>query len=263
LTRILVLSDLHLCNRLSTIEDVAELRPLWLEFNELILNGDTEESYSKKYSMQSQRATRALIQSAENDSVKVHLLNGNHDPVISDQHAYFSHDEKVLIMHGHAIFPDIAPWTWYASKIKAHRDQLLQTSGDSFDAQLESTRIASDRSAKSREAKNRPGLIEMPYKAAWSVAKILQTWWRCPSLTEQWLSKYAPKTKIVVVGHTHRAGIWKINNRIIINTGCFAFPSHPRGVVIEGNTLQVFRIRKTKNKYFLDQELGSWQLDAL
>lgn len=263
MTRILILSDLHLCKRLSTIEDVAELRPLWQGFDELILNGDTEESYSKKHSAKSQRATRALIESAEIDNVKVHLLDGNHDPMISDQHALTYHNDKVLIMHGHAVFPEIAPWTWYASKIKSHREELLLASGDGFDSQLEATRIASDRSAKSREVKNRPSLVEIPYRAVWCIAKILHTWWRCPSITEEWLTKYAPKTKIVIVGHTHRAGIWKIKNRIIINTGCFAFPSHPHGVVIDGNKLQLFRIRKTNNAYFFDQELGSWQLSAL
>lgn len=263
MTRILILSDLHLCKRFSTIENVSELRPIWQGFDELILNGDTEESYSRKFSEKSQRATSTLIESAESDNVKVQLLNGNHDPMISNQHAITCHNDKVLIMHGHAVFPEVAPWTWYASKIKSHREELIQVSGDGFDAQLEATRIASDRSAKSREVKNRPRLIEIPYRGVWCVTKILHTWWTCPTTTEQWLTKYAPKTRIVIVGHTHRAGIWKIKNKIIINTGCFAFPSHPRGVVIDGNTLQVFRIRKINNEYNLDQELGSWQLDAL
>ncbi len=259
----LILSDLHLCKRLSTIETISQLRPLWQGFDELILNGDTEESYSKKYSSQSQEATRSLIKTAESDNVKVHLLDGNHDPMISDSHARLSHDSKVLIMHGHAVFPEIAPWTWYASKIKKHRNELLQASGDTFQSQLEATRIASNRSAKSREVKNRPNLIELPLRTAWCVFKILQTWKRCPSITERWLSTYAPKTKIVIIGHTHRAGIWEINGRVIINTGCFGFPSHPRGVVINENTLKVFRIQKINDQYNLDQELGSWQLDAL
>ncbi len=259
----LILSDLHLSKRLSNIESVIQLRPLWHGFDELVLNGDTEESYSKKYSEKSQRATRTLIKTAENDNVKVHLLNGNHDPMISDQHALAFHEKKVLVMHGHAVFPEIAPWTWYASNIRKHRNELLQESEDTFESQLEATRVASDRSAKNRAIKNRPNLISMPLRTAWCVFKILQTWKRCPAITEQWLSTYAPKTKIAVIGHTHHAGIWELRGRIIINTGCFGFPSHPRGVVIEGNTLKIFRIRKNNVEYYFDQELGSWQLDAL
>jgi len=263
LSRILVLSDLHLCKKLSTIVKINELRPLWQGFDELILNGDTEETYSRRYASRSQAATRTLIKTAEDDGLRVRLLNGNHDPMISDQHALSLQQDKLLIMHGHVVFPEVAPWTWYAQKIKTHRIELLLESEDSFQAQLEATRKASDRSAQSRATKNRPKLYEIPYRAIWCVAKILQTWIRCPSITERWLTTYAPKTKIVVVGHTHRAGIWEINNRIIINTGCFAFPSHPRGVIIENNTVKVFRIRKKNNEYYFSGELGSWQLDAL
>lgn len=263
LSKLLVLSDLHLCKRLSTIGDINELRPLWLGFSELILNGDTEETYSKRYARRSQEATRALVKSAEEDGLKVRLLDGNHDPMISDQHALSFQNDKLLIMHGHAIFPEVAPWTWYASTIRAHRNELLQESKDNFETQLQTTQIASDRSARSRASKNRPNLIEIPLRVIWSVAKILQTWMHCPTITEKWLTSYAPKTKIVIVGHTHHAGIWTINNRVIINTGCFAFPSHPRGVVIENNTVKVFRIRKRNSAYYFSRELGSWQLDDL
>lgn len=259
----IVLSDLHLCKRLSIIEDVTQLRALWQGFDELILNGDTEESYSKKYAPRSQEARRTLVKIAEDDGVRVHLLNGNHDPMISNAHAYTLCEDKVLIMHGHAVFKEVAPWTWYAPQIVAHRDELLREFGDSYESQLRTTQLASDRSAKSRATINRPSIIALPFKMAWCVAKILQTWHRFPLITEKWLATYAPKTKIVVVGHTHHAGVWNVHGRVIINTGCFAFPSHPRAVIVENNTLKVVRIRKNNNKFCLAQELGSWQLDAL
>jgi exonuclease SbcD len=259
----IVLSDLHLCKRLSSIGDIAELRPLWQGFDELILNGDTEESYSKRYATRSQDGRRTLVKLAEDDGLRVHLLNGNHDPMISNAHAYTLFEDKVLIMHGHAVFREVAPWTWYAPQIVAHRDELLIEFGDCYESQLRATQLASERSAKSRAVINRPRFIALPFKMAWCVAKILQTWKRFPVITEKWLATYAPKTKIVVVGHTHHAGIWNVHGRVIINTGCFGFPSHPRAVIIKNNTLKVVRIRKNNNMYYLAQELGSWQLDAL
>ncbi|MDP7008775.1 MAG: metallophosphoesterase family protein [Phycisphaerales bacterium] len=259
--RILVLSDLHLCKRLSTIDDVDQLRPLWQGVDTLILNGDTEESYSKKYAKDSQAKTKELLALASSDGVDVVFLNGNHDPMISDNHAIKIHNDSILIMHGHAVFPEVAPWTWYAKKIIAHRKQVLAELGNSYEAQLHSTQIVSDRSAKSRAIKNRPSLLGIPYRTVWCIIKILHTWHRFSRITDAWVSQYSPKSKFVVVGHTHHAGIWETKNRVIINTGCFGFPSHPRGILIEQNTLQVYRIKKQQNEYVLHQLLDSWDFD--
>ncbi|MBC8522377.1 metallophosphoesterase family protein [PVC group bacterium] len=263
MSRILILSDLHLCKRISNIESVSELRPLWQGFDELILNGDTEETYSLRYGKNSKVATRTLIKTAEDDGLRVRLLNGNHDPMISESNHYSSHDNRVLVMHGHVVLLEVTPWTWYGKKIALHRQELIKESDDSFESQLLTTQLASDRSASSRGKKNRPPLIALPYRIVWGILRILQVWKAFPKLTANWISRYAPKTKIVVVGHTHRAGIWKVQDLVIINTGCFGFPSHPRAAIIENNTLRVFRVRKKENAYYLDQELGSWQLDAL
>ena len=261
--RTLILSDLHLCRWLSDIGSIAELRPLWQGFDELVLNGDTEETYSIRYEKVSKQATRELIETAKKDGVRVHLLNGNHDPMISDCHYYSSHEDQVLIMHGHVILHEVTPWTWYGKKIALHRQELINESGDGFESQLQTTQLASDRSASSRRKRDRAALIALPYRIAWGVVRILQVWKAFPRLTENWVSTYAPSTKIIVVGHTHRAGIWNVRDLVIINTGCFGFPSHPRAVIIEGSMLRVIRIRKKGNAYYLAKELGSWQLDAL
>ena len=263
LSRILVLSDLHLCKRLSSVGDVLELRPLWQGFDELILNGDTEETYSKRCSQRSIEATRTLIQTAEGDGLQVHLLTGNHDPMISDRHYYSTHDGKILIFHGHAVFQEVTPWTWYGKAIASHRRKLIDKSSDTFESQLQATQIASDYSASGGKNKNKPSLITLPTRVAWSVLKVLEAWRKFPHMTFRWVSTYAPEAKFVIVGHTHHAGIWNVQDKVIINTGCFGFPSYPCAVVLENSNLMVFRIRKKNNTFCLSQELGSWQLEAL
>jgi hypothetical protein len=69
----------------------------------------------------------------------------------------------------------------------------------------------------------------------WSLPQVLWYWWRFPRLAARFLRDHAPNARIGVFGHTHRAGIWTIDNRVIINTGSFGFPGKPRGVMVEGD----------------------------
>lgn len=263
MSSILVLSDLHLCKWLSNVSDVSQLRTLWRGFDELILNGDTEETYSSRNSVKSKMATAKLIKIAEDDGLKVRILNGNHDPMISDNHYYSSHNDTVLIFHGHAIFPEVAPWTWYGKTIASHRRKLINELGDSFESQLLATQLASEKSASGGKNKNKPTRLTLPIRVVWCVHRILRAWKDFPKLSADWIASYAPTSKFVVVGHTHRAGIWEIDGRVYINMGCFGFPSHPLAVVIENNTLRCFRVLKKNNSFYLGQDLGSWQLEAL
>ena len=263
MSSILVLSDLHLCKWLSNVGNVSQLRPLWQGFDELILNGDTEETYSSRHSAKSKKATVELIKTAEDDGLKVRVLNGNHDPMISDNHYYSSHNDTVIIFHGHAIFQEVTPWTWYGKTIASHRRKLINELGDTFESQLLATQLASEQSASGGKNKNKPTGLTLPVRGAWCVYRILRAWKQFPKLSADWIATYAPKSKFVVVGHTHRAGIWEYEGRVYINMGCFGFPSYPLAVVIENDTLQCFRVSKKNNLFYLGQDRGSWQLEAL
>jgi predicted phosphodiesterase len=84
---------------------------------------------------------------------------------------------------------------------------------------------------------------------------LLQVWryWRAfPRLAAAFVRTHAPVARFAVLGHTHRPGIWTVDDLVIINTGSFGFPGHPRAVVIDGDrTLRVFRIIKQRGAYRL------------
>lgn len=261
MSRTLILSDIHFCRWSTKIQSIDQLQPLWQGCDSLVLNGDTAEMHSPKHAKKSKEMARSLVDAAIDDGLKATLICGNHDPSISGVDYLWLCDKRVLVIHGHASFKGVAPWSWRSKHIARSRQEQLESGGDGFEEQIAAVRTASIQAATGAFANHRPGPVHMAMLGFPAVFHILLGWWRFPSLTTQWAQRFAPSAKYIITGHTHHAGIWNRNGRIIINTGCFGFPSHPRAVVIDGERIVVHKIVKRDNDYSLGPVLGSW--DAL
>jgi len=49
-----------------------------------------------------------------------------------------------------------------------------------------------------------------------------------------------PTIDVVVMGHTHRPGIWQLDNGIYINAGCWAGEEDPTYVMVTESTVQLY-----------------------
>src|SRR4051812_2337227 len=107
--RYIILSDLHLG------KDPGRLRPgmlrgIWRRGDHLIINGDLAEVHDPRYQVEARRLTLELQEICEADGVTLTLLAGNHDPGLSDRRHLFLHGGDVLVTHGDAVTPSVAPW---------------------------------------------------------------------------------------------------------------------------------------------------------
>jgi hypothetical protein len=85
-----------------------------------------------------------------------------------------------------------------------------------------------------------------------ALLRVIQYWREFPQLAATFMQKHAPSARFAVLGHTHHPGIWRRNDRVIINTGSFGFPGHPRAVSLDDDhRLVVHRIRLIKSTYAL------------
>lgn len=256
--RTLILSDIHFCKRSSNVKNVEQLRPLWRGYDALILNGDTSELHCAEHSEKARIATENLAKMTHEDGVELTLICGNHDPTISDiEHAWFF-DKKVLVFHGHAPIYGGAPWSWRYSHFANTFNKQLEITNDGFSEQLLAVREASIQSATGAFNEHRPSKCKMLSLAIPAVVKILLCWKRYPTLVSNWAEIYAPTASVIITGHTHHAGVWRRNNKIIINTGCFGFPSHPRAVEINNEKISVYKVVKKNNNYALGRVCASW-----
>ncbi len=258
MAKTLILSDIHFCKWSSTVTSVHQLRPLWKGFDALILNGDTSELHSAKHSKASMLAADEIKTTTRDDGVHLTMICGNHDPTISNTEYVWFHNKKTLVFHGHAPIKGVAPWSWRCKHIAEKNKQHLINADDVFEEQLQATRIGSTLAATGAFKQHRPKSLHMLMLSIPAVYKILRCWWSYPSLVAKWAEQYAPSARLVITGHTHHAGIWNRNGIIIINTGCFGFPSHPRAVIIDDDSIIVKRLSKRGGVYELGRVCESW-----
>jgi len=260
MSKTLILSDIHFCRNHASVRCARKFRPLWKGCTALVLNGDTVEAHDSRTASLSSKETESLLSMAEQDGLQATLICGNHDPAISDTDYLWFCNERVLVFHGHAGFPQIAPWSWRAKYVEQARRRYIRDSGDGFEEQLLAVKKASLDAVNGKFREFRPTPLHMISLAIPASIKVFSSWLSFPTLISNWAEAYAPTASFIVTGHTHHAGIWKRKNRTIINTGCYGFPSHPRAVYIEKDVLSVYKIDVRGEQYTLGKRYASWDL---
>jgi len=243
----MIISDTHLGRpRRTTVET---LRPLWQGIDELIINGDAAEVQMPRLRAQAVREIEKLDELTAYDGVKLRLISGNHDAFLTDTRCIQRADGDLLIMHGDALHPSVAPWTRSASAMRAQTEdafkKLDRHERDCLHARLTiaqhvgHSEFLEDHVLSATGDSNALRVLLKP----WEVPRVLAYWKKEPALAEQFLDRYAPQARFLVLGHSHHAGVWRRGDRVVINTGGFTFPAKPWCVLIRDNELTVHRIR--------------------
>jgi predicted phosphodiesterase len=244
--RIVILSDTHLGRPGCAARSADALRPLWAGAGELIINGDLAEVHDADYRVPAARAVMRLIDLCEDDAVHLCLLSGNHDPFLSDRRYLRLFGGEVFVTHGDILHPAISPWTDHANRLKQLHADALASLEPAAQQQLEDRLGAAQFAsvAKWEEFTSHPTRrpLQRKYDLALKVARVLWYWHTLPRLASDFAQKYVPQSRFFVFGHIHRAGIWHLGGRVIINTGSYDFPARPRAVVIEHGYLSVWPI---------------------
>ena len=255
--RTVIISDTHLGPKHGAVRSADVLRPLWDGAAKLIVNGDVAEVHHPRHSTAAARQVVRLAELCETDGVTLRLISGNHDALLTDvRHIWMGH-RFVLVTHGDAIHPAIAPWSPRADLLTASFKDALGKFEDGSPQTLE-RRLSAAQHAGFTEWSNEARFGVSPMmellRQPSSIFKILSCWRQMPEMAAEFLGKLAPQARFIILGHTHREGIWPVNGRVVINTGSFGFPGHPRAVVIEGDMLSVWPIVWKRGGYRLGRK---------
>jgi len=267
--RIVVISDLHLGRSRHAARSAEALRPLWQGAAHLIVNGDVAEVHHPVHWATAARETLKLFDMCETDGVELTLLSGNHDPYISDLRHLHLANHEVFITHGDVLHPAVAPWSLAAGRIREANEKALAALDPEDRDRLEG-RLNACQHASYAEWQNIKELQEQAAHSTlrgmlvrpWALVRVLAYWRAFPKLAAAFAEKHAPAARFVLVGHTHRPGIWSIKGRIIVNTGSYGFPGRPLGVVLDDGWLRVMRISARGELYAFDAALGEYSLNA-
>lgn len=245
----IILSDTHLAGNGQGAVTGAALRPLWQGADELIINGDVAELSDPRWRGDAARQVMDLADLCEADGVKLTLLAGNHDPLITDRRYLRLRGGEVFLTHGDLLHPSISPWTTNHRQLLALHDDALASLGsddhDLLEDQCQAVQHAEnlkwDHIAEHGHGPRRNALIRRLEQAN-KCARVLWFWHRLPRLAADFAQRYAPECRYFVFGHFHRAGVWRFGQQTIINTGSYHCPRRPHAVVIEGQHIEMFRV---------------------
>lgn len=246
---VVILSDTHFGHPGASAGTPAALRPLWQGASRLIINGDVAEVHHPEFRVQAAHAVMELQDLCAADGVELILLSGNHDPYISDRRHVHLHDRVVLVTHGDALHPAVAPWSPAAGRMRAaydaamscipasrHADLAARLSVFQFASHEEWIALAEEMSSGST--------IRKMLRRPWAFVQVLRYWAAFPRLAARFVRELSPESSYVIMGHTHRPGIWDVDGLTVINTGSYAFPGRPRAVRLDGRTMSVWRIHR-------------------
>lgn len=267
--RLVILSDMHLGRRWAAAPSAAALRPLWQGADHLIINGDVAEVHHLAHRGAANHQLGELLRFCEEDGVAVRLLTGNHDAYLSDSRHLLLGDGEVFVTHGDVFHPAIAPWSRLADQMRATYWRVLgeaESSGEPDERLVQELRAAEHAGYEEwADRQHQPpsdSLLEMLGRP-WQAAMVIAYWRAFPGLAARFAERHAPMARYLVVGHSHRQGIWTVGERVIINTGSYGFPGRPRAVLVEDGVLSVWAVRWRRGAYRLgERPIARYELGA-
>lgn len=268
---IVVLSDLHL--GLAGAPSPASLMPVLEGASELILNGDAAETASPRIGARAAAELARLEDAVRARGVAWTRIEGNHDPSTGALHAWRA-DGAVLVTHGHAFHPTIAPFGRHAPAAAAAFAEAHAAAAGTPEPlrSLEAARAASHLERSLEHASSTFATVTGMAMRPWSFPQVIG-WWRiCPELAARFLEAAAPGApaegrvapRVIVSGHSHSPGAWHVRGTLVLNTGCFSFPARPHAVLIDAGAVSLVPLRRVRGEWRQDAaSRRTWRIDEL
>lgn len=251
--RLVILSDLHLgrteVGSRGGTRTVERLDGVLEEGSHVLLNGDTAEFQEPDSRGRAADELGSLLGLAERRGVRLVVHAGNHDPDVSHHRFARLAAGTVLVTHGDAFHPTVAPWSPRADAMRAAWQAELAGQPvhvrNTIEGQLRAARAAgrAEHHARLHGVRKRSLLVH-----PWTALQIAWYWHQFPRLAAQFAQRHLPETSIVIAGHSHRPGMFIVSRdrprpTIVLNTGAFSRPHAPHAVVVEGSTLTLVALR--------------------
>jgi predicted phosphodiesterase len=265
-----IVSDVHYGDRSSRVRSLAQLRPLLAGADAFILNGDTLDTRPNKNRERTEAQRREVHDFFGAAGIPVTFLTGNHDPDMSRLHEIGLEGGQILVTHGDVLFESIVPWSQDAAMIRSKVIAALAAVPDDGAGALES-RLSAFRSVagsiSQRHQSERDPLkyaLRFVGDTVWPpdrALKILRAWREAPGRAAALARKHRPRAKFVVIGHTHKPGVWRMASGIVvINTGSFTQPFGALAAEVESNAVRVRRVESRRGEFHPGRTVAEFTL---
>ncbi|MBQ2379502.1 MAG: metallophosphoesterase family protein [Akkermansia sp.] len=241
-------SDLHYGHERCEAPAPAELaeRLLGDGVGMLVVVGDLAETRRCAWQERGMALREELRQECQRRGVQLIEIAGNHDPDAEPLLVRFW-DGRVVAMHGHALYKEVAPWSWEYLRHKAECHALINSfPHDTLEGRLELSRRMCQLTApilRREGVRNKylRGFLHCfwPPQRPW---QIVWCWLSCARRAARFAQAFFPEAQVIILGHFHRFGNQRIGKRHILN--CGAWFKHATPYCVDMRDAQVLAYRK-------------------
>jgi hypothetical protein len=89
---------------------------------------------------------------------------------------------------------------------------------------------------------------------------MIRAWHELPDRAAAFAREFRPGSRFVVVGHTHRPGVWKRSGSVVINTGSFRPPFGCYAVDVSPEWVVVRQVRHNRGSFAFGRVVASFAL---
>ncbi len=258
-----VFSDLHLGHPGSNVIPPKRMVELVGNAKTVVINGDAFEHLSCKRNHFAIEQMTALYQEFDRHGIRTILITGNHDTRSSTLTCLSLLGGRIIVTHGDSLHPQLAPWSREAPILRDERTRLqagpierLATLSDEM-MMIKRMSLVASRYDSFRKAGSlaKLSMISKFAKKPIRILRVLRFWSKVPHFADLYHARYIPHSEFLIIGHTHRAGIWKRTGYTLINTGAHQPLARALMVHIDEETLTTYDVTKGRAN-----KLARWNL---
>lgn len=270
--RLRIFSDLHFRDPRGELHELEHFAPLLGDADRVVFNGDSIDTQVPSMA----RHSGELLAFTARSGRHIDWLSGNHDPDFCDRAELSLADGRVWITHGDVFFDAIAPWSHHAAEIRRriaeNTSGLSATDSARIETRLRLHRIVA-RAMPEPPHLFEPGLAHRAYRVAHALfpprrlVSILHTWATTPRTVAALARAQRPQARVVLLGHTHYPGVWRVRGRrgeptiTVINTGSFTRPFGALFVELHGEHFRVVRIQRSSQGFREGRVVAEFSLE--
>ncbi len=268
LTRII--SDVHFADRGSRVRSLGQLRPLLEGIPSLVLNGDTLDTRPHRGGPSPGELRREVLDFFGSACPDVTFLTGNHDPDISGQHSLEFASGGILVTHGDILFDNMVPWSKDALLIRQRVIAALASLPEDGSCRLDGRLAAFRKVAASipqRHQNERDPLlyaVRLAGDTVWPPHRflsMLRAWREAPRRAAALARRHRPKARFIMIGHTHRPGIWRTASGIVVvNTGSFCRPFGAMAADLTHDRIRIRNVELRRGEFHAGRKVAEFPI---
>lgn len=246
--RVRVISDWHLGHERCEVPGEDAMLRVMENADILISAGDLAETRPNEWQERGLAARDRFRTLCRERGVQLIEIAGNHDPDVEPLLVKLWNG-RVVIMHGHALYKEVAPWSWeYLNNKEKCRDCIRSFADADTDlvSRLELSRAMSQLTPPIMRRAIRNRYLRGFLHCFWPPQRplgIVLCWLTCGLRAEHFARRYFPEAETLILGHFHRGLAARYGKRRIYNTGAWFIHATPYAVdLLDGRVTAYGRI---------------------